>query len=194
MSIALCGFSRSGTSLLYSMLASTVINYRTLPHESTATPQKDLITKRPLDIFKNFEYPRILMIRDPRAVLTSMHVDFPDEYFISWDKCAAGTAGLMKYIDRFMQLKNDHICIKYEDLIKNPGHIQEQLQAAFDFAYNGTFENFYKTNIPPNIAKPMNGIRPLDSGHDWRDHSLRLQQQFEECPKLHRVLKDLGYA
>lgn len=194
MSLVICGFSRAGTSLLYAMLRSTVINYRTLDHESPALPQDRLITKRPLDLFKNFDYPRIIMIRDPRAVLTSIHVDYPKQYFMSWDQCVAGTAGLKKYYERFKEIKDDHAVIKYEDLISHPDKIQKKLQEVFEFAYNGTFENFHTDTIPPNIAKPMNGIRPLDQGHDWRDHLLRIKEQIDHFPEILQAIKDLGYA
>src|SRR5262245_35536865 len=100
MHVVVCGYSRSGTTLFYNMLRTTVRNCHFLDSERRAASVigetvENYITKRPLDIFdienihRNNRYGKairyIVMIRDIRSVMTSRHQSVPNDYFIGFD-------------------------------------------------------------------------------------------------------------
>lgn len=101
--IIVTGYSRSGSTMFYRMLASTVRAFSFFDHEARAldhlagAPDR-LVTKRPLDVF---DLPRIqetwsdtapdtaidviFLIRDPRSLLVSRHARVPNHYFMDHD-------------------------------------------------------------------------------------------------------------
>src|SRR5688572_20110478 len=100
--IVICGFPRAGTTLLSLMLQVAYSSAKAFPKERAAfrvaylTDRNHplMISKRPDDIFYLEHIRRIyfhrrpsvrflLMMRDPRAVLTSVHASKKDQYYVS---------------------------------------------------------------------------------------------------------------
>jgi hypothetical protein len=98
--VVICGYPRSGTSLLYNMLATALPGFRRDAFEVHAGERiwrrGDWITKRPADVFfarviarSNVHEKRLVFLiplRDPRDVLTSVHPNVPGDYFIGYEK------------------------------------------------------------------------------------------------------------
>jgi len=191
-SVVVCGFCRAGTTLIYNLLRATVTNFRTYPHESTAKEPAGWITKRPLDIFRDLPgFERIVMVRDPRSVITSEHWNHRGHYFVSADACREGTPGLLEQHRAMRELDGERVF--YEELTQDPDSLQSRLGERFGFEYEGVFSDHPHGSIPSSLSKALNGVRPIDSGHDWRDHPERIADQFTRFPELFDVLVELGY-
>ena len=190
--IYVCGFPRSGTSMFYLMLRATVTKYQFFDQEMPADAATgNTITKRPLDMYRNYRGKRaIILVRDPRSVLTSKHWSNPDEYFVSADKCLRHK-GLLAMWDAVKRKPGYRL--HYEDVVADPDQIQYELGQEFGFEYSGWFSDFHKADIPMKLERPLNGIRPVDNGHDWREHMPRIEDQFKRFPQLFDVLLEMGY-
>ena len=102
MNIAICGYPRSGSTMLYNMLRSTVTGYSFTDRELSAVhalPEMPwpAITKFPSDCFYwreirglDPEARFVVTIRDPRSVLCSKHATTGDLYKVSWDRTYFG--------------------------------------------------------------------------------------------------------
>jgi hypothetical protein len=179
--------------MFYLMLRSTVEGYRFFDQERRANSASGhAITKRPLDIFEHYpDREAIILIRDPRAVLTSRHWSAPDEYFVGGRHCITGHQGLISMWRAIRE--KDGLLLRYEDIVSHPGDVQELVGVRFGLTFRGRFEDFYRAEIPDPLQRPLNGIRPLDGGHDWREHWPRIREQFDRYPELFDVLIEAGY-
>ena len=104
--IVICGYPRSGSTMFFNMLRSTVQGYNFTDKECSAyfalrESPWPLITKYPSDCFYADEIldidPKakfIVMIRDPRSVLCSKHKTTGDLYKVSWNKTVFGNPAL----------------------------------------------------------------------------------------------------
>jgi hypothetical protein len=212
MHIVLCGYPRSGTTLLYNMLRSTVINFSFYDREISFLNEEvmkgiNLITKKPMDIkyvglADRSKIKFIVMIRDPRSVLCSKHWQAPDMYKVSWD-WAIKTAvngevvrmrGLL-WMDRLISFIENPVLVKFEDLVKDYRNIQTYLGDLFGLEYAGDFCDFYKTPIPKLLSLQLNGVRPIDESRidSWKTFPERIKEQFTACPELHALLYKYGY-
>lgn len=100
MSIVVCGYPRSGSTMFYNMLRSTVKGYTFFDKEVSALklPNGKWISKYPSDSFYPDEIRElhadigfVVTIRDPRAVLCSKHQTTGNLYKVSWDRVIFGT-------------------------------------------------------------------------------------------------------
>lgn len=216
--ITICGFSRSGTTLLYQMLRNSVTNYKMsdkeLPSHLSMNEHGNTISKRPLDIFDvdrivaNIKNKRIIFlftIRDPRDILVSKHPKVENVFFVHGDfsytfwpsrgvrKTTRG--GIIDTYDRIKKAREscDTISIKYEDLIEDSDKIQKQLGDLFSFEYKDSFKNFHKYDMKLSI--PLNGVREVDRNNKkkWRNHPERIKQQIKKFPEILDILIDMGY-
>src|SRR5262245_36905153 len=164
--VFVCGYSRSGTTMFYNMLRTTVTNFQFLERERPArtviaASPEDYVTKRPLDIFDvdnilaanalRKKVFCIILIRDLRSIVTSFHQSVPDEYFIGFDHqyfINEGTAsytnpGILQIhaaIARTWQRRDlAKIILRYEDILRDMENIQRQLGTAIGFEYRGSF-------------------------------------------------------
>jgi hypothetical protein len=195
--VVICGYSRSGTTLFYNMLRTTVRNFQFLDSERRAasvigqTPES-YVTKRPLDIFDIDNIVRsnrhgkglkfIVMIRDIRAVVTSRHKSVPNDYFVGYDHqyfvngaVATFTNPGILSVHRAISIllaRTDPapIVLKYEDLLTQTDEVQHDLGRRIGFEYGGSFRRFFEHEIPEPLERTLNGKRPLDlKGIDaWR--------------------------
>lgn len=213
MKIVQCGMPRSGSTLLYLMLRSTVTNFKFYDKEMQALKINDVgdtISKRPMDIFsyqkildKFSDVKFIINIRDPRSVLTSLHANSEGQYKVNWNYSlrtghngiCGKTNGLEDYWNVIYKIPNATF-VYYENLVDNPGKEQEKLQKEIpQLQFNGNFSDFYKQEPPPLLSHTLNGLRPPDltTKYKWKNHPERIQEQITKHPEILDMLIDLDY-
>jgi hypothetical protein len=209
--VVICGFPRSGTTLLQLMLETSASDAKSFGRERSALsvarytwPGRHpvLISKKPDDIFwvdAIREYYRdlrtnvrfVLSVRDPRAVLTSIFVDKPG-YCVPTEKWRA----VHEHIQYQRQFA-DVIVTEYRDLVERADHVQQRLATFTDCQIGTRFDQFHAA-VPGNFdTRALNGVRPLDdrSLNKWRspEHRARIQQILVEMPDLPELLVEMGY-
>ena len=219
--IIICGMPRSGTSLLYTLMANAIEGVRFNEREVSAL-QIDYddpvcLTKRPLDcfsldqIFQKFpgdDFRIIFSVRDPRDVICSVHKAVPFDYFIGFQnqyfsQPAKGLAtltnpGLWSIFLQWMQIK-DHpnvITTRYEDLTSDPKGVAERLGEFVGEDLTGKeFDLGDDTRIPNVMSRALNGVRPIDSKSVsiWRKHPRRIWSEFTDHKNMHDIVTALGY-
>jgi hypothetical protein len=209
--LVMCGFPRSGTTLLQLMVETAYPSARTFHRERAALAavqntwpgrHEMMITKRPDDIFWLDEVrekyrgrrPKpmfVISVRDPRAVLTSVHVKKPG-YCVP----AAKWRATFEHIQYNLQF-DDVITVEYRDVIERPQSVQERLAAFIGASPEGRFDE-YLARVPDDFdTTALNGVRALDSSRldRWRaaKHRSRIQALLRELPELPERLIELGY-
>jgi hypothetical protein len=195
--VFICGYSRSGTTMFYNMLRTTVTNFRFLEHEGPAraviaASPDDYVTKRPLDVFdvdnilaanvfKKKVYC-IILIRDLRSIVTSFHQSVPNDYFIGFDRQYFVKDGQATYANPGILQIHQAIArtwrrrdlakaiLRYEDILKDMENVQRQLGAAIGFEYQGSFADFHKHETPLRLERALNARRAPDADNieAWR--------------------------
>jgi hypothetical protein len=190
--IIVTGYSRSGTTMFYHMLRSTVSNFEFVDEEVPAErmvgmDRKNRITKRPLDLFsleavqENNIYGKklslVILIRDIRSILTSYHEAVPDDYFIGYDHqyffnrstgeysyTNPGILHIHQAIAGAMnsQAFSNRIILKYEDLLSDLCGQQERLGNLLGLDYTGSFEHFHRKEASVNLSRQLNTLRAPD--------------------------------
>lgn len=209
--VVLCGFPRGGTTLLQLIVQQCVEGVQGFPTETRAlhmarfaTKQAPyLFTKCPGDIFRIDEIIRyyesrpteariLLMMRDPRAVLTSFHTRRPGEYACCTQRWKA-TWDFWAWAGQFPQAQ----VVRYEELIGNPAEVERQLGRHIGWSLHRPFERFHEQVNPNFSTSALNGLRALDPAtiDRWRDprHATRLREVVRELPDLPQILCELGY-
>jgi hypothetical protein len=209
--IVVCGYPRSGTTLLQAMLETTVTGALAFGRErgglgvarySWPGRHKVLLSKKPNDIFwvddiRDYYRGRqtrvrfVLSLRDPRAVLTSIHVDKPG-YCVPTDKWRS----VFEHIE-YQRRNTDVTLVEYRDLVERPQQVQTQLASFTGCAINRPFDDFHAA-VPEHFdTRALNGVRPLDraSLDKWRapKHRERIRQILADLPELPERLIELGY-
>lgn len=197
--IFIAGYSRSGSTMAYNMLSTTVENYqffdKELPVYSVMhTEQRPSISKRPLDIFdimRIFRSPLasetalLVCYRDPRAMLTSKHKGVSDDYFIGYDKTYfLNPGGEASYTNPGLIDTHSAICaailesrlhsivpLRYEDLVLHTQQCQDFYGQVFQFKYSGVFADFYTQELGAGLTTPLNIVRAVDTStiDKWQD-------------------------
>lgn len=209
--VIICGFPRSGTTLLQLMLETSAAGARSYGRERSALAvarytwpgrHRVVISKMPDDIFwvdAIREYYRplrtdvkfVLSVRDPRAVLTSIFVDKPG-YCVPVTKWQA----VYDHIQYQRQFP-DVIVTEYRDLVESPARVQQRLATFTACEIRARFNEFHVA-VPGHFdTRALNGVRPLDrqSLDKWRrpEHRARIRQVLEELPDLPQRLIEMGY-
>ena len=152
--VFICGYSRSGSTMFYNMLRTTVTNLRFMERERPArlvigASTENFVTKRPLDIFDidhivaanvfRKQIHCLILIRDIRAIVTSRHKSVPDDYFIGFDRQYFIQGGAATYtnpgilqthaaIERAQRRRDMRIAVvRYEDILRHPDAVQSRL-------------------------------------------------------------------
>ena len=134
------GCPRSGTTLMAEMLVACYPHQGHSEHEETifkvAPHEQGLrLSKKPNDVLwmapllkRDPDLHVIVMLRDPRSVICSMHKAWPGMYFCNYPvwKRAEKAAGNIANYDRVLLLR-------YEDLVRDPMKVQKQIEARFPF-------------------------------------------------------------
>lgn len=212
--LVICGFPRSGTTLLQLMAQTAVPEARCFGRErwglgvaQTHWPGRHpyLITKRPDDIFwideiRDFyatlgartQSRFVICVRDPRAVLTSRHELNKSDYWVSIERWRA-IYEHYRYASRF----SDVCIVDFGDLVTNISSVQSRLTELVGWTVSANFEDFY-TRVPENFdTRALNGVRSLDAGtlDRWArdEHVERMRYLLREMPELPRRLVEMGY-
>lgn len=209
--VVMCGFPRSGSTLLQLILETCVSGIRTFGRELPAmraalTASRNhaiMLTKDPFDVFRVDEIRNfyasgsptlrlILTKRDPRAILVSTHSRRPGGYYLTCEEWRG-------YYEHFEYARQgeDTTVVKYESLVQQPAAVEEQLREFIGWTMHCPFDRFHEA-IPREFdTAALNGVRPLDPGsiHRWQEskHRERLCRVLQELPELPRLLIDMGY-
>ena len=134
----------------------------------------------------------VSMIRDPRAVASSMHPDKPGIYF-------SGFRRWLEYV-KVIEAFSGHprwITIRYEDLLVQPDTVQARVEDAFPFlARQRSFSDYPDgADVPPTASLSLGGARPMDPGRiaGWRLHLPRVKDQLARYPEVAEKIIALGY-
>lgn len=171
--IVICGYPRSGTSLIYNMISSFITDFRCEEFEVQATERLhrhgNIVTKFPLDILslqfiiehnsfnKNIFF--IVITRDIRDILTSRHPNIPNEYFISynnswwpqdtnfneWKNDAPGIKDIYNALQKSRHIENITLLeVPYEKIISDTFYVQQQIEKLTNVKFSGNFSDFYQ--------------------------------------------------
>ena len=209
--VVICGFPRSGTTLLQAMLETSAVGAKAFGRERSALTVARytwpgrfpvLISKKPDDIFRldevrayyrglNTNVRFVVSLRDPRAVLTSIFVSKPG-YCVPPEKWRA----VYEHI-QYQRLYPDVMMVEYRDLIERPQEVQDGLAKFIGCEIRQRFDQFH-TAVPTHFdTRALNGVRPLDraSFDKWRapKHHARIERILREIPELPQRLVEMGY-
>ena len=210
--VLICGFPRSGTTLLQMMLENALPDARRFGREiggwRAATwawrNHAVLISKVPHDIFRleplrRFYRARpaslriILMHRDPRDVLTSRRtVGGPDGYCV-------GAQRWRRYHAAFMRHRRDRdvLVVGYEQLVGDPHGEQSRVERFTGLRMRVPFAEFHAIPRDDFDTSTLNGLRPVEQSLVGRwaapDHRARIRQALDEIPELPETLIELEY-
>jgi hypothetical protein len=209
--VVICGFPRAGTTLCHLMVDVCARRIQTFGRERRALEaarcarktRTYLVTKRPSDVFciqelRDFYADRaadvrfILISRDPRAVLTSRHQLYPDQYYVS----AARWRAIYAHWN-WARTAPDVLPVRFEDLIRRPAEVERRMSDFIGWELRRPFAEFH-LNVPRRFqTRALNGVRPVDPStiDKWRDpeHASRLRALLRELPELPQRLIDMGY-
>lgn len=209
--VVICGFPRSGTTLCQLMIEACVSGIKVFGRERRALEvarfgrrtHAEVVTKRPKDVYLIPEIREfyaahsanvrfILMHRDPRAVLTSVHFSEPSRYFVS----VSNWRHIFAHWKWARQLP-DLLSVSYEDLVAHPENMESQITRLTGWKTDRPFRSFHK-NVPNHFdGRALNGLRELDplNLERWRfpEHRERVRTLLQDMPELPEVLIELGY-
>jgi hypothetical protein len=188
--VIVCGYSRSGTTMFYNMLRTSLTGYGFFEKEVSACDvigleNQSYMSKSPLDIFNldniikanrfSKQIILLILIRDIRSIITSYHKAVPDDYFIAYDlqyspdydgnltyknPGVIPTANAIEKATSNINFKS--IILRYEDLITNSEEQESKLKNQLNFEFKDHFKNFYHHPIPEKLMRQLNNSRPLD--------------------------------
>jgi hypothetical protein len=190
-------------------------------------------SKSPLDIFEvrnlgghnihNKEVIVFVLIRDIRDIITSVHPNVPDDYFIGYEASyrvrgqfpnyeaifdAPGIGEIFREI-QYLRNSGDYKVdlIRYEELIGDPDRFQEALSRKYDLSFKESFVNFHLNSskhgikfegqwktLRPSLVRSDKEVTTAYIGR-WKisKHRQRIIQQFTQHPELFMILREYGY-
>ena len=199
------GCQRSGTTLMMELLWSCFDLGDRCTHEQSlfeSIPAGDSVylTKKPPDtsrigpVFVQDERLFVVaMLRDPRAVITSRHDEWPDRYFSSFHRWQRHARAIAEY-----RAHPRYVVVRYEDLVRDPQAVQNQIKQRFEFLEEKAKICDYPHAQETIGARPsvsLGGVRPLDTNRidGWREHLPRIKGQLQLFPELAGAVKEFGY-
>lgn len=209
--IVICGYPRSGTTLLLAMMEYALPGARRFGEEIGAWRAAThewrnhavIVSKKPDDVYvihrmRNFYTNRhaklrvIVMVRDPRDVLTSRHaVTGPSVYF----EDIAAWRQRHEYVKLY---RNDPgvLMIYYEELVTNTAEVCKRVETYTGISADRSFTDFH-SGLEGFNTQALNGVRPVDAKTmgRWRrpEHRERIEQILRESPDFCEVLVDMGW-
>ncbi len=210
--IAVCGYPRSGTTMMLMMLEYALPRAKRFGHEQSgwraaAAAWRNhavMVSKAPNDVFKlhrlrNFYGNRgaafrpILMLRDPRDVLTSRHVITGNErYFVDIPQWKDYTAYIQHYLN-----DPDVLVVRYEDFVDDVDGWQTRIESFAGERFDRPLNQFFTEERSDFRTRALNGVRPVDTKSVGRwckpEHRARLDEILCDVPEFPQVLIDLGY-
>lgn len=178
---------RSGTTLLHEVMVTCFKVDKHYDHEVrfnlvSADAGQILITKRPKDtmympdVIDDPELYVIYVLRDPRDVIVSRHGKDKDMYYSNirlWRELQACARSIATH-ERFLQ-------ISYEEFVRNPDAVQEQVAEKFPWLQKRhNFSEYHEHAVVSEKSKlAMNDVRPIapTSVGKWKDNLARIKGQ-----------------
>ncbi|OYP33008.1 hypothetical protein CGZ80_19155 [Rhodopirellula sp. MGV] len=208
--VCIAGYPRSGSTMLYLMVHQCVQSVRVFRKEMSAInvarsakrQRAFTVTKRPLDTFwideirayyanRRPDCRFVLLTRDPRSVLTSLHVKKSD-YFVTIDRWKA----LRDHIEYASQA-DDAITVDYRELVTECDEVEKRLTNFIGWKISSPFSSFHQSDKTTLETRAMNGVRPLDPStqQKWKaeKHRERIRQLLREINDLPEFLIAKGY-
>jgi hypothetical protein len=208
--IIICGTSLSGATILYKMIRSSVEKTAWCPSQDISALStlsvfaRTLITKSLLDVLRASEIQAklgrirqirfIIMIRDPRALVSSKHKSVPNQYFQGFDYqfyvdskngvksyTNPGVSEIFRAIENLASLPNtEHLIVKYEDLVQNPVCELQKISLYCGVQFSDSLHNC-----------PVNSFSLLS----WLEAGSlsRVKKQLRFHPDLERIAQEYGY-
>lgn len=209
--ILICGYRRAGTTMLLAMMEYAMPGAKKFGQEVSGwraatwcwRNHEVIVSKMPKDIFilgkmQNFYRGRraklktIVLLRDPRDVLTSKHASHDRRYFETLEEWRRVNAQCQLH-----RADPDVLLIKYEDLIADVPGMQRRIEAFTGEKVSRPFADFYKAGAEGFDTRPLNGLRPVDRKGVGRwmepEHRERIEQILREAPEFPQMLIELGY-
>lgn len=210
--VVVCGFPRSGATLLLLMVETAYPKAKTFHRERFALREAEanwlgrhevMFTKKPDDIYWIDEVrafyasrpttPRfVVCVRDPRAVLTSVHPSHQG-YYVSTDRWRSIYSHYL-----YVRDAKDVQVVDFADLVQEPDEIERRFSTFVGRAPARPFGEFYRLAPEGFSTRPLpDGVRALDPDklEQWRAprHRERLRSLLVEMPDLPQILVDMGY-
>jgi hypothetical protein len=210
--VVICGFPRSGSTLLQGWLESALPDATTFGRERSGLlvarrhwPGRHplLLTKRPGDIDhlesirRVYEGRRtrvsfIITTRDPRAVLTSKHSASSD-YYVSVDRWRA----VAKAVERHAQ-DADVLVVDYAEIVLAPARTEERIATFLGRTLTKRLASAHEALPSGFDGRALNGVRPLDPTRldTWQapQHAERLRVVSQACPEIEAYLKHRAHS
>jgi hypothetical protein len=207
--ILVCGYQRAGTTMLLAMLEYAHPKARRFGEETSGWRAATyawrnhavVVSKVPKDIFeldalqafyaaRKAKLRIIIMVRDPRDVLTSK---------MKGAGYGADIPGWRDYHEHYRRHKTapNAILVRYEDLVADPAAAQRKIDAFTGEPSERPFAEFHTEERKDFDTFPLNGVRPVDQNTVGRwgrpEHRERLEQVLREVPDFPQILIELGY-
>ena len=198
------GSPRSGTTLIMELFVTCFQSNGFCEHEMSIFDEPELetglfLSKQPTDVkyiekvFKSDPNLFVVYIlRDPRSVITSIHISKPHEYFCNyriWKECNDAAQRIMDS-PRFLT-------VRYEDLVQNPNEVQRQIVEKFPLLKKKCdFSGFEKFSNPSRQSlNALSGLRPIcaDRVNAWQKHLPRIKSELNKHPQMLKDLIENGY-
>ncbi|HBL11235.1 MAG TPA: sulfotransferase family protein [Cyanobacteria bacterium UBA11162] len=195
---------RSGTTLMLELMVSCFEIDGFSEHEMTifSYPKQDFkvfCSKQPRDILC---IPPLLaidpnlwiiyLLRDPRDIVVSRHGENSKLYWTNlrhWKSYTRAARRVMNH-PRFLT-------VRYENLVKNPNKVQQELMAKLPFLKKrANFSDYDKIARPSQKSlNALGGLRPIatNSIGIWHQHKPRLAAQLELHGSIAEELIEFGY-
>ncbi len=234
--VVICGYPRAGTSLLLNMMSATLDGFRFAefeePADSLLWKSENWVSKMPLDVFNIPRLPTenirrktlyvILVIRDLRDVLTSVHPNVPDRYYCNYETrwIPSGTYPYQaKLTDKGIRRIHEAIHTaervnglrtvraKYEDIINDCDALQKSLATTLQVEFSRPFSQFHmhpekhayryegsRRAVDVTLVRENKAVDTTRLGK-WRQqkHLQRVRDQFTSHPELFALLREYGY-
>lgn len=156
-------------------------------YENSLAMDRELLRANP-------EVKVLWMLRDPRDILTSIHANQPDKYYVP-------PARLIKSLQLYLQFKGEPqvLTVRYEELVGNADAMQTQISQVFGLTESRKFMEAYKffPCFHENV-RAMHSIRPIDTNsvQKWRSnpaHQKHLEEIFAGHPEILSLSRECGY-
>ena len=170
--LIVCGYPRSGTTMFYNMLSSSLSEFIIDQWETSALESiwryKSHASKHPIDVFNIDEIEKknihnkdllvVVLIRDIRDIITSKHLFAPDSYLIGNEgaytfsgeypdyKKLFNGPGIEEYYKSINRLIDSNInlhLVRYEELVSDPDSEQGKLEREYGLKFEGKFSDYH---------------------------------------------------
>ena len=194
--IVICGYPRSGTSLLYNMFSSSLSQFEFDEFEVSASSslwkRESHVSKLPLDILKvpdlidsNIHRKRLFFViplRDIRDLITSVHPIVTNEYYMGYDSSITRSKdGVIsnrpygiKQIHEKIKNANESfservVSMRYEDLVSEPDRVQNDLAGALGIEFSQCFSRFHE--VPTAHAFNYSRVYSERSSDEFKENT-----------------------